>query len=472
MRATATKTIILRHPRGAGARLGAALLAVVAAAASSCDNSLGSDNSSRTPGQPATILTVPLTYREITNKIFVDDLLFRDVLVRPGTNPFPKEPLLGSDRVIRGVLRFGSSSSNAVSFLWQTAARKLYLDLNRNEDLTDDAPGPFSGRPTGPQASWIVHQVFTNIHLTFPSTSAGAPLMVDLNCIQVGQSNVPMVNVMARSYWQGKVTVAGREWEVGLLQNLSDQPGSFRRGQMLLRPWVEHDKLFSGWSDPTEAWALPFEYRCRVLKAADAFEFSPRVFFEGHAWEVDWGAEPATCEGSFAVGFSEQHAALGQLQFAGRFVERVVMTGGPYAVVLVRPGSSVQVPVGSYYQPSLWLKQGRDVAYFNSLPRSGEPTVPDPRLGGVRPLSGVVEAGECVGVDGQKPAVLVMGGPLTNALVVSRHGRELKLKHHLVGAGGGEYKLWEYWRTKGDVPPRFAVYKGDKKLASDKFEFG
>ena len=337
------------------------------------------------PAQGAEVLTVPLTYCEITNSIFVDDLLFRDVPVRARPNPFAKEPAVGASAVSRGVLSFGGGSSNAVSFLWQTGARRLFLDLNRNHDLTDDAPGPLFGRPTGPQAHWIAHQVFTNVHLAFPATSAGAPLMVDLNCIQIGNSNVPMVNVMARSYWRGKVAVAGAEWEVGLLPNLSDQPGSFRRGQMLLRPWEERQKLFYGWCDPVDAWALPFEYRCRALKAADAFEFSPRVFFEGRAWEVDWGAEPATGEGGFAVRLREQQPALGELKITGRFVDRVVMTGGPYAVVLVRPGPSVQVPAGRYYQPSLWLKQGRQTAYFNSLPRSGQPTISDPRLGGVRP---------------------------------------------------------------------------------------
>ena len=42
------------------------------------------------------------------------------------------------------------------------------------------------------------------------------------------------------------MTVAGHEWQLGLVQNISDQPGSFQRGQLLLRPWEERDKRFSG----------------------------------------------------------------------------------------------------------------------------------------------------------------------------------------------------------------------------------
>jgi hypothetical protein len=417
-------------------------------------------------------MSVPLEYHETAYRSYIYDLLFRDVRVTAHPTPFSKEPAPDSSRVIRGVLRFGNSSSNAVAFLWQTGPKKLFLDLNRNGDLTDDPAGVSAGFRTGPQISWLVHHVFTNIHLTFPASSAGAPVLLDLKLLQVRDAPVPLVNVMTRSYRRGKLTVAEREWEVGLLPNISDQPGSFARGQILLRPWEQRDRLFSGWTDSGDSWSIPFEYKNRVLKAAEAFELARRVFFEGHAWRLDWDAEPATESAPFALRFTEEQPALGELKITGQYIERVVLSGGPYVVVLARPGGRVQVPVGSYNQPGVWLKRGEDEAYFNSLPKSGEPTVTDGKMGGVRPISGVTEAGKVVVVDGHAPTVLAVGGPLTNALVVSRHGREMKLKHHLVGAGGGEYKLWENWRKKGDVPPRFTIYRGDQQVVAGKFEFG
>jgi hypothetical protein len=39
-------------------------------------------------------------------------------------------------------------------------------------------------------------------------------------------------------------------------------------------------------------------------------------------------------------------------------------------------------------------------------------------------------------VDDKTPAVLNVGGPLTNSVIVSRHGRDLRLDYRLVGAGG------------------------------------
>ena len=57
-------------------------------------------------------------------------------------------------------------------------------------------------------------------------------------------SGEPLFTACLRSYWQGKVTREGHDWQVGLMQNLSDQPGSFQRGELLLRPWEERNKLF------------------------------------------------------------------------------------------------------------------------------------------------------------------------------------------------------------------------------------
>jgi len=66
-----------------------------------------------------------------------------------------------------------------------------------------------------------------------------------------------------------------------------------------------------------------------------------------------------------------------------------------------------------------------------------------------------------------KPAVLKVGAPLEQTVKVKRQGRILMLDYELVGAGGEKYTSPD--RSK---PPTFTVYKGDKEIASDKFEFG
>ncbi len=70
---------------------------------------------------------------------------------------------------------------------------------------------------------------------------------------------------------------------------------------------------------------------------------------------------------------------------------------------------------------------------------------------------------------GQTPVVLSVGGPLTNSVTATRHGPDLRLDYRLVGAGGKIYQLANQNRSQ---PPEFAIYKGGRKIASGKFEFG
>ena len=46
--------------------------------------------------------------------------------------------------------------------------------------------------------------------------------------------------------------------------------------------------------------------------------------------------------------FTEQQPKLGELKITGDYVQRVTLEGGPYLVVLDKPGATVKVPVGRY----------------------------------------------------------------------------------------------------------------------------
>jgi hypothetical protein len=52
---------------------------------------------------------------------------------------------------------------------------------------------------------------------------------------------------------------------------------------------------------------------------------------------------------------------------------------------------------------------------------------------------------------------------------ISRHGKSLRFNYQLLGAGGEVYQLARVDRSQ---PPEFAVYRGDRQIASGKFEFG
>ncbi len=341
------------------------------------------------------------------------------------TIPFRKEPAAAPGKIIRGVLNFGGDSSNSIPFVWQRDAGKLYLDLNRNQDLTDDPEGAFSARGFRPTS----YQTFTNVHLLFNTASGRCRVLADINFQDYGSR--PGCDLAVRSFWQGKLTLQGRDWQAGLVQNVLNPSGSFENSRLLLRSWEKRNESFSAYNN-----------------SPATVPFSRKIFIDGHAYQLDLAARPPDGEARPALQFTEQSVPLGELKITGNFIQRLVLSGGSHLVVLDQPAASVQVPTGSYNQCDILLEQNGAKAFNNSSQS---------------------QAGRRISVDDKAPAVLNAGGPLTNSVIASRHGQDLRLDYRLVGAGGETYQLANQNRSR---PPEFAIYKGDKKIASGKFEFG
>jgi len=137
------------------------------------------------------------------------------------------------------------------------------------------------------------------------------------------------------------------------------------------------------------------------------------------------------------------------VKITGKFIQRLVLTGGPYLVCLDQPAGTVDIPVGSYSPSSILLKQGDTEAYqYNSS----------------QPVSG-----SWIVVKTNAPVVLNVGGPLTNSVTATREGQDLSLDYKLIGAGGATYRLLNQDSSK---PPKFTIYKSDREIASDNFQFG
>ena len=71
---------------------------------------------------------------------------------------FEKEPDFSKRNIVRGLIPLGSDKKNYVGFAWDRATKKLYIDLNRNKDLTDDPNGIFENKGRGS------YQYFRDIH--------------------------------------------------------------------------------------------------------------------------------------------------------------------------------------------------------------------------------------------------------------------------------------------------------------------
>ena len=219
-----------------------------------------------------------------------------------------------------------------------------------------------------------------------------------------------------------------------------------------------------------DVYVIPWTGQNCVVRASDTFAFSPGVFFEGHACLLDWSAEPRGREDKLALRLTEQQAALGELRITGSFIQRLVLTGEKYVVVLADPPASVKVPPGRYQPYRVWLQQGQTRAYFNfGLPQTGKANVLEEVTGAKLPVLSLPPPEQAVAVEDQRPAVLAVGGPLTNGVSATRQGRELILSHRLIGASGGEYRVWQ---GTNRVAPQFTVFKSGKRIGSGQFEYG
>lgn len=219
------------------------------------------------------------------------------------STPFAKEPAFAGSKVVRGTFQPGGSASNSIAFAWDRAAGKLYLDLNRNLDLTDDPAGVFGCREKNYSRSY---QTFTNVHLPFKTPSGNREMLVDLNLNDYGSR--PGCTAAVRSFWQGKVILQGADWQMGIVGNSFDKFDSPDGGHLLLRPWAERNKSFNTYSG-----------------SLDAFPFSRELFVQNQAYQLDCTSESQGDGSKLRLQFTGQQPVLGELKITGDLVRRVML---------------------------------------------------------------------------------------------------------------------------------------------------
>jgi hypothetical protein len=388
-----------------------ALLAVAALPVPAADRASPAPDSSQ---------TVALEYHETSHA-----MTSWSVFAVNQSAPFSKEPPLAGSKIRRGTLNFGDEATNNLAFRWDKTAGKLFLDLNRNGDLTDDA----AGRLAASELATPDYCTFTNALLSFKTAVGDRQFLVDLTLRDAGSS--PHCSVQLRSFWQGRMVLDNEEWQLGVIENVvpvydaRSQTGVDRH--LLLRPWAERDRAFDTFSG-----------------TLDVFPFEPKIFFRGHTFALSLTNDPAGSASALSLRLAEERPALGELKITGQFIHRLILERGPCTVIVTPPVGTVRIPAGTYNQVMVWLKNGGAEACGNRTAGS-------------------------VAIHETKPAELVIGGPLTNSVSPERRGRNLRLSYTLVGAGGDAYQLIRQDRSQ---PPTFAAFKDGKQVGSGKFEFG
>ena len=335
--------------------------------------------------------------------------------------PFLKEPELSPKHVARRALQFGRDTNNAFALIWDQPKHKLYLDLNRNLDLTDDTTGVFSSTNKG------YSQLFANVTLPLNTAMGLHPATLDLRLSTDQTERWVQVRLTSRTLWQTRVAVEGDAWQVAVADKLLSPEGPAAAKFLLLRPWeIRTNRV---WLDSPIYGLVPFPDRLFWLGRAFHLERRLETGGEGPAWKLE---------------LTPQQPPLTELKLSGEFLYYALLqASNGYTVVLRGPAGTVKVPSGLYTISSIWLKQGAAEAHWLSE----------------KPLA----------VNAAAATSLVLGGPLTNSVALDRYGRRLMLNYQLKGADGARYRLAQEDRAK---PPEFIVYRGGKKVLSGKFQYG
>jgi 2-amino-4-hydroxy-6-hydroxymethyldihydropteridine diphosphokinase len=424
--------------------IGGVLLACSLLVSLLCSAVTGRANGATEAGSPANAIVAHLQYREVDfSPLCWEIRVLRDAR-------FTREPAFGGNRVHRGQLVLDQNTNQCLPFAWDIQARKLYLDLNHNGDLTDDATGAVT-------AAGQDLQLFRGIRLRFPSDAGPYDVRVDAHVF--GQEGATRVFLYVRSLWEGSVQLNGKQWYLAVIDRPDGRLGSTASlkevgDRMILRPWAERDGRFLWWHaslqhvhelSHVKLVDFPFRYAGNA-EVFDAFNLPARLFFQGQAYRMEYRVEQG---GNLAAAFHSSHQPLGKLHLEGDNTRRVVLDGGAngFTAVMDEPPAELEVPLGEYPRQLVLLQRRGSTNFAVGL--------------GHHPLAVTAERAAKVGV----------GGPLQNAVGISTSPStgELRLNYQLTNSAGIPFRL-AFQDEK--TPPRLDIRQGDSLVAQGHFRFG
>jgi hypothetical protein len=327
---------------------------------------------------------------------------------------FRKEPDFGGRRVIRGAIPTGAGKADFLGFALDVEKRELYLDANRNLDLTDDPAGAVSAEDID------AYLEFKRLSFESAVGTASVPHVFDLVCYDAG--GTPSCEVRIRSGWQGELDLWGEKWQLAVADNL--------------------DGVIDGNDVFTLRKTGPDADRAEIPDA-DQFPATSNLCLNGHAYHLTFGFAGGGPSSRLEVAFAPADPPRGSLRIEGSHVRRIVMRG-PYTVVLERPAGGISVPAGVYAPAPAFVQESESSTVFAT---------------DLAPLT----------VSPGKELRRAAGAPLRNCVTARRCGPVLTLEYALQDGGGHCYQ--DLSRDQ-DNRPGFVIRSRGQPVASGAFEYG
>jgi hypothetical protein len=325
---------------------------------------------------------------------------------------FKQEPTYSNGDVVRGFLPVGTEKEDHVAFALDVDDERLYVDSNRNFDLTDDLDSTYKSR----EMYWTE---FKNVRVTLDTEAGSIPYALSVEYF------MDDVHVSVCSGWQGECELGGRTWTFAVVDNLDGVIDGTDEFVM----WHADKSELGGWPEHLRAAS-----KLSVNRSTYEIVFAPE--------EDDWVAT-----------FTAVVVPMGILELTGEQIGRVILAGADAPTVLLDyPGSQAAIPAATYDHREVYVTGGEKGPFFFASTR------------------GLLEVPE------NQTATFEAGGPLDNALDISRTGGWLAFDYRLVGIGGLEYEPVERDEEGGDFEeaplPEVLISKDGKQISSGAFEYG
>lgn len=321
---------------------------------------------------------------------------------------FKKEPQYSGDTVYRNAIRLGRTTSDFIGLACDMDAGTLYIDRNRNLDLTDDGPGLKAADLYG-----IDLAEFTNVRLEQVHDNVPVQYVLDVYVYS------DYCYSQVRSGWVGDIEIAGIPCTLGIADNLDGALGSgdqFRFDHE--RNWEE--RLSCG--------------------REDSLSLPKWLWFEGQLYCVESGFRLMDGYTALAVSMTPVTENVMEIAFEGQFVSRaMLMDEGQEFVLLDWPQAAMRIPAGSYLLQRIDLLDS-----YSGYPR---------RINYITAQNNVLKT----------------GGPVKQMVTASREGVCLNLSYALQGADQTNYSPDIITRN---AHARFEIYQGERRVRTGQFEYG
>lgn len=331
--------------------------------------------------------------------------------------PFAREPQSSGGKVYRG--RVWLDEKEPSGFIWLKQDKKLYVDLNRDGDLTNDPNGMLDEKTReGYPSSEHEFELFT---IECQTECGTLHYVIEARISNYNESYFYPCFTL-RSGFKGTMSLNGRDWEF----SAADMPGASKARRFLCCL-----------ADSKEQW-----YRTRWTV--------PEMIFVGGAnytIKLQWAQK----DGSplLQAVLADKAVAMGQMEIPGKEIRSLSLQSANTIIFPEISQTLVAVPAGQYRCRELNLKgkEGRIISpqRLDNLMC----TVPEKGIGQFK-----------------------AGAPLNHTVDVVRSGNMLKFNYKLAGFGGEEYDARQVTGYDDSKKPKVEIYKGDMLLASGAFEFG